>query len=249
MKINKTEISEKAKQIINDLVENYSFLDFISEISYKNFSNWEDLNQNYSNKYEIKNGASRFVIYEKENPNFVLKFLREYGDSKFYDSETKTKSPINYNEIETVIYEYAEKENISEFFAWSYKLFDFDFNGKILPIYVMEFIDSDEDIISEDSGDYQFKLFCEEEGLDPEDEESREKFNDNNHCCVNGTDAMLEFAENYWGEEEFNSVSSLLERANVHDLHCGNWGYRDNQLVIIDYAGYDNVCPLVAERV
>ena len=237
MKINKTEISEKAKQIINDLVENYSFSDFISEISYQNFIDWQDLNPNYSNKYEIKNGATRFVIYERENPNFVLKFLREDDDDE-----------INYNEIETVVYEYAEKEKISEFFAWSYKLFDFDFNGKILPIYAMEFVESDEDNIYEDSDNYQFKLFCKEEGLDPEDEESREKFDDN-YCCVSGTNAMLEFAEDYWGEEEFNSVSDLLRRANIHDLHCGNWGYRDNQLVIIDYAGYDNVCPLLAERV
>ena len=44
MKINKTEISEKAKQIINDLVENYSFSKFISEISYQNFLDWEYLN-------------------------------------------------------------------------------------------------------------------------------------------------------------------------------------------------------------
>lgn len=232
MKINKTEISEKAKQIINDLVENYSFLDFLSEISYQNFSIWEDENPNYSNKYQIKNGATRFVIFEKENPNFVLKFLRED------DGE------INYNEIETVIYEYSEKEKISEFFAWSFKLFDFDFNGKNLPIYVMEFVDSDEDIIYDDSNNYQFKLFCEEEGLDPENEESREKFDNDDNYHVGGTDAMLEFAEDYWGEEVFNSVSSLLERANVNDLHCGNWGYRDNQLVIIDYAGYGNRCWL-----
>ena len=27
---------------------------------------------------------TRFVIYEKENPNFVLKFLREGDDSEFY---------------------------------------------------------------------------------------------------------------------------------------------------------------------
>ena len=84
---------------------------------------------------------------------------------------------------------------------------------KILPIYAMEFVESDEDNIYEDSDNYQFKLFCKEEGLDPEDEESREKFNNIINCCVSGTNAMLEFAEDYWGEEEFNSVSSLLGKS------------------------------------
>ena len=94
-------------------------------------------------------------------------------------------------------------------------------------------------MISDDSYDYHYRAFCEQEGLEFDTDDSREEWyrKDGDYTS---TRAMLEFAGNFWhmNREQMTEFVNFLSDNHVNDLHCGNWGYDDNLLVLTDYAGY-----------
>lgn len=131
---------------------------------------------------------------------------------------------INYCQIEAEIYEDARRENLDKFFAPCYFLEIFD--G--VQIYVMQRAVTSYDKLYSD-------LF---ERLSNEGRTEAEASD-----IIEEADACAEFVNwlfPYYSEEpeEFNRFIEFLESANINDLHSGNIGYINGEIVLIDYSGY-----------
>ena len=56
--------------------------------------------------------------------------------------------------------------------------------------------------------------------------------------CDNGSYGVLNYLFSELTNEDMVKLDNLIYDENVNDLHEGNFGFRGNQLVICDYAGY-----------
>ena len=61
----------------------------------------------------------------------------------------------------------------------------------------------------------------------------------NSPLIERGNDIGYAFAERY-GEEEFLELSEFLEEENINDLHSSNIMERNGNLILTDYAGYND---------
>ena len=180
----------------------------------------------------FSNGCTRFVVGD-ENRDYVIKF-------QILDDKT------DYGAFEANTYANAVAAGLADRFAWSAKLMDYSFNmgshTYTFSVYVMECVDCDYYSVSERSYDYHYNIFCSENNLNPQDEESERLFNRKGECYA-ATKAMLEFAFNSWGvsAEYADKFTNFIEAEKINDLHCGNWGYRDGVLVLTDYAGFGSL--------
>ena len=195
----------------------------------------EDIYGGWKLSYEMEddgcwfaNGCTRFVMGDDEC-DYVIKFQRPFDD-------------IDYGAIECDIYQDAVAAGYGDKFVWCEHLMDYpapDSDEEYIKVYVYKYAQCSYDMISDDSYDYHFRSYCEQEGLDMDSDDAREEWY-NRDGDYTSTRAMLEFAENFWHmtREDLIAFVGFLSEHHVNDLHCGNWGYDDNLLVLTDYAGY-----------
>lgn len=200
------------------------FEEFLADPCY---DTWNEIQRDYlPHHVQTAAGMTRVVLIDDDMP-FVLKIC-------FGLESTKT----DFNQVEVDVYDEAKKRGVANHFAWIAKLIDKSEYG--CDIYVCEKCDMEEDALEERSYSVAYEHFLLDEDLD-DNEESRDKFEDHN----DSGDNMRQLACEVWGEDEFCRVESVLEdivhdkyhAANL-DIHSGNWGYRDEELVLTDYAGY-----------
>lgn len=138
------------RDCIQELIDNYRFDEFLNcDLSLRQWT--EEVNDKlYDFGYFWATGACRCVI-SREDWSFVFKFT--------YDTE----DCVNYCENERYLYEKAKERGIEKAFAAC------EYVGKFgaYDIYVMDKCSCNEDSMENASWEYQFKRFCEEEGLDP----------------------------------------------------------------------------------
>lgn len=87
------------------------------------------------------------------------------------------------------------------------------------PIYVMEYIDIDEERTSSTVYDYMYGD-SEEDCCDPCDSE----------------ESILDYCSSIW--DNYDQIADFLDRNLINDLHAGNVGWRGEELVMCDYSGY-----------
>lgn len=159
-------------------------------------------------------GATRIVLCD-EDKGFVIKLAISNEDQC-------------YNENEAYVYSCARAKGLDSYFA------GLIYAGNIenLGVYVGEYVHCDESEISGSTSEYLYQrdIEC---GYISEDEY--------NWYCGEDSDEVLEWAEYEWGED-FSLVYSILHNCGIGDLHSGNWGYKDGQLVVVDYAGFNGEC-------
>ena len=195
----------------------------------------EDVYGGWKKSYEMEedgcwfaNGCTRFVMGD-DYCDYVIKFQRNFDE-------------IDYGAIECSIYRDAVAAGYGDKFVWCDHLMDYQVPGEEneeIKVYVYKYAQCSYDMISDDSYDYHFRSYCEQEGLDMNSDDARDEWY-NRDGDYTSTRAMLEFAENFWNmaREDLIAFVDFLSEHHVNDLHCGNWGYDDNMLVLTDYAGY-----------
>jgi hypothetical protein len=166
-------------------------------------------------------GATRLVIWD-EYEDYVLKIaIQDYYEK--------------YNAHEAEIYWAAEGEGngVSESFAWCdcYIEPTVDAPG----IYVMEYVNCDEDRVIDDSYTYGYKRFCEDNGYDPDDEESADAYSD---YYYEDSDEILDYFMSDMSDKERQIFWTFFSEWRIHDVHCQNIGFRGNKPIICDYAGW-----------
>ncbi len=167
-------------------------------------------------------GQTRAVFIDDDEDRFVLKV--QYSDN----------DAVDYCASEAWAYQKACDQDLGQFFAAIACVGKF----KNLPLYVVEKCDVDEDHTSSLSEECYYRYWLAENHL-TDSEATMEQFYDE----VDGDEyrdpnGMLNFAESEWGYVDANRVRDFLDFYQINDCHVGNWGWRDSELVITDYAGF-----------
>ena len=226
------EMRNEYTKILDTLCADYDFARAIFA-SYSGDSvrcNWaQDEEAAYDLGLRFSGGATRMMIHKVGLP-YVIKFAIEPQFGCDFCSD----------EINT--YKQAEAAGVADIFAWCEHLMDYTFSDggkeRTVNVMIMEECFCYEDSVSNDTFRYHYYRFCEENNL-VDDEDSREQFWDEgpDPDCDDG---ILSYAVSTVGfsHNEQERLIEVLDACGVNDLHCGNWGYIGDRLVMIDYAGY-----------
>lgn len=183
---------------------------------YGQFREWRDTfyENDLESKLEIDlaGGCTRFVLVPRSG-NYVFKIQYDFDKD------------IDYCANEAAVYVAAEQEGVADFFAWTACIGVYG----ATPVYAMEKVDVDEDRNCEDSYFYHCEQWKEENGCDDDDEVDPGDYDDH--------DGMIEYAIAHNGDLMRKAVK-LIDNIGINDLHSGNWGYRGDVFVLVDYGGY-----------
>lgn len=197
--------------------------------------NWEEFNSAAEHLgIWCGTGATKFVIGD-ENHDYVIKIQPPCLDEKH--------SEFNYCGREVEVYEAAVANGFADKFAWTAKLFDYDFGDVILPVYVMECCQCGYDMIDDEMDDWHYTKYCTSRKLEKSDDAFCE------YCSNRGTNSeserILEWAYSVWGldyngffEPNELTIAQFMREMRINDIHPGNWGWCNNRLVLVDYSGY-----------
>ena len=232
MKHNIPMIRAEALDLLAELVSKAHFDKFINDKV--SFGDWlYDERDNVPDHIGICSGCTRLVFWDKNICDYVFKI-------NIYSND------IDYGRQEEYIYGKAEENHVEECFAWTMKIID---NG-VRSIYAMEFCETDSHQLSSEAWEHEARNLCVNEGWDFDNltDEQREQIDDwmdnSDYACTEG---MLDLASDILEWNIYRSLVDFINTYSLNDLHCGNWGYRNSNhmLVITDYAGFE--CNLMSK--
>lgn len=203
MKHKKQFLIDHYTDFLNQLLEEPFFGDFLVERSYNSYDKLKlnaPLNTNQ--------GCSRAVFWDDNLP-YVIKI--PFGNRR--DCQ-----------IEVENYKKAKESGIEELFAECEWLMDFNYNGLSIPIYIMEFVECDENKITDEIYDSYI-----EGGFDDDFISGLE---------LDSSIEVVEFLSSKWGEEIYSTFVDFCSTNNIDDLHSGNVGFLRGSVVCVDYAGW-----------
>ena len=164
-------------------------------------------------------GATRMVVWDDENPDYVIKIALDAKSEK-------------YNEHEVELYKAAVRAGLAEHFAWCTEMYH---NGE-KGIYVMEYLDCDDEEIDSESYEWGFSRYCAENDLNPQ--EAGEEYEDAYWHSSEYEDLILDWFRDKLASSVVNKFDWFVDRYDINDIHSANMGRRNGQLVLCDYAGY-----------
>lgn len=203
------------------MVENYS-----PEYVRDEWCDVRALAEKYS--FQVASGACRLILSLNES-EYIIKLSPDPAE--------------HYSEYEARTYAEAVKVGFNQYFAPCYFLFDYTFesagNKKVVPVFAMAKCSCDEEEVYSSSCEYHAEEYRKDNNLGDEVDVYEEGF-DTDYC--GDTEGMLIYAYHVWklGERvDWNcELFQFMHKMGVNDIHCGNWGYLDGRLVLVDYGGY-----------
>lgn len=212
-----------ADRIIN-MVEcaGFDITDPNSILSYPNYMNMPE-------GMQYAYGASRIVIWDEDYCDYVIKIALDEKYEKYCQHEVE-------------VYEAAVKEGLADNFAWCmcYAEPIYDDNGEYdAPgIYVMEYVDCNEDDVEDTTWKYGYEQYCSLNGLDSSDYNSADAYNDWNQGDTE--DMVLDYMESLMSSEYRRAFEVFMCKWWITDIHSQNVALKpDGNMVIIDYAGWN----------
>ena len=221
---NLNEVREKAHALFEELNQTTEDFDKLlnGQISHEK---WYRINKDrIPENLRIESGCTRIVIWDNDECDFVYK-INKYTDT------------IDYCAQEVAVYHKAMEYHVEDCFAWTEKLFDYCGVG----IYAMEYCDVEADLLSSEAYEYAARDYCEYNGYDYDnlsDEPEEELRSAMEDCEYSETSGLMELASSKMPTTLFEKFSEFVNKFELCDLHAGNWGFRNHQLVLTDYAGY-----------
>ena len=225
------------KQLLDFLRDECNFTRYLEEEESPEdiYCAWEEFD-NAANHYGIwvGTGATKFVIGDDDH-DYVIKIQPPCIDS------------FDYCGREVEVYNEAVAAGHADKFAWTAKLFDYNFSDSIcLPIYVMEWCQCSYDMIDDEMDDWHYTKYCSSTGISKGDDDAYEKYCDSDERCRKDyAERMMEWAYSVWGldynipvDPETDTIAKFMRRMFINDIHAGNWGWCNNHLVLVDYSGY-----------
>ena len=168
-------------------------------------------------------GASRYVVWD-DNYDFAIKFAR----TSYYE---------RYNDAEVDLYNRAKELGIERNFARIMKYLEahLEDDGTYIPsIYVVEYLNCNDEEVDDCAWEYGYEDYCRSRGLDGSCYEYADDFND---IRDDMSDVKDYFYSQMSNEEKVKVINFIIDNA-INDLHCANFGFRGDKLVISDYAGW-----------
>lgn len=174
---------------------------------------------------QYASGASRVAIWD-ECCDFVIKI----AFSKNYEK---------YCQHEVEVYAAAVKEGLEDNFAWCvcYQEPEECEDDYRPGIYVMEYMECDEEAVRDSAWKYGYESYCRERGLDSSNYDHAEDYDDWNWNEDN--EMVLDYIEAQMDEETRRAFCVFMMKWQVSDIHEGNCGFKNNRMVIVDYAGWN----------
>ena len=186
----------------------------------------------YDLPYDMQwnNGASRLVIWDEDYCDYVIKVALCEKFEKF-----------NQHEVE--VYEAAVKEGLADNFAWctcySQPQYD-EFGEYVAPgVYIMEYVDCDEDAVYDSTWKHGYEEYCAMKGLDASDysDEQIRSYDDWN--CGEEDDMVLDYIESSMSDSMRKAFCLFMMKWWITDIHYQNVGFVGNRMVMVDYAGWN----------
>ena len=239
MKHNIEALRERFYNLFDRLMNEYALNEAINEGSPEDIVDyWHGMCRAESElNIWVGTGCTKFVIGD-DDCDYIIKFQPPYI--------TPEDGEYDYCAREVEIYNQAVVEGFADKFAWCAKLFDYDTEDGVLPVYVMEYCQCSYDAISDDMDDWHYSNYCTSRHIDKSDEAYNEY--DNTKYDRDFDERMMEWAYNVWGldynapvEPGVKTIAQFMREMYINDIHCGNWGWCHNKLVLTDYSGYGGV--------
>lgn len=173
-------------------------------------------------------GASRLVIWDTDYCDYVVKIALDEKYEKFCQHEVE-------------VYEAAVKEGLADTFAWCMCYAEPQYNDegeyKVPGIYVMEYVDCDEDVNSDEIWKYGYSQYCKERGLDSSSYDYADDYDEWNREEDDGL--VLDYVESQMSDEQRRLFNVFMMKWWISDIHNQNIGHIGNRIVILDYAGWN----------
>lgn len=174
---------------------------------------------------EYSYGASRMVIWD-EYCDYVVKIALDERYEKLCQHEVE-------------VYQAAEKEGLEDNFAWCAcyiePCMDSDFYH--CGVYVMEYVDCDEDAAYDSAWKYGYETYCRERGLDSTNYNSVSDFD--NWNCAEDEEMILDYIESFMDGEKLKAFCVFMMKWWINDIHQANVGFKGGRMVLTDYAGWN----------
>lgn len=151
-------------------------------------------------------------------------------------------SDIDYCASEAYVYSKALDEEIDQYFAEVYPIYTITVNDINTTFYVTHFYDIDYDKMESNSYNFHLARYCADNDID---------FNSLSPCDqddirdsidvldASGNDGMLEYVASLIPFEDYTKLLDFISKMHINDLHAGNWGWDGENIICIDYAGYN----------
>ncbi len=181
---------------------------------------WKESHRSFlrNNHLSIESGATRIVVISDNK--WVLKF-----------SPLESDMTQDYNCLEAGYYQRACEENLEYLFAATYCL-----GARCgLMIYAQERVKVDEDCTSDSFLNYTLENYFDRCSHEDYSEEEIQEAAWEESCELDNDDRIYAMIENV---HDADKLIYFINKYDINDLHCGNWGYRGDQPVLIDYSGY-----------
>lgn len=174
---------------------------------------------------EYSNGASRLVIWDSDYCDYVIKIALDQKFEKF-----------NQHEVE--VYRAAVKEGFADNFAWCacYQEPMICDDWYVPGIYVMEYVDCDEDAVADTTYKHGYEEYCETHGLDSSNWDSIDEYD--KWYEGDSEDRVLDYIESLMSSEYRKAFEVFMCKWWITDIHEQNVGFKGNHMVMIDYAGW-----------
>lgn len=216
-------ISESEKLQVYELVEdliNHGFKGAVNTVhGHHNFYSWEEMYHDYLCRIHCVAvcGVTRVVI--------VPDWLDWVVKVNFMGSGITQ----NYNALEDQHFQLAVEAGLDRYFAATY------FIDKVegIEVYAQEKVKVDEESVSSSFFEYTLENYY-RQAREEEDEDAVNEAAWEESIGLENEDRIYAMIEDGGAEELVNFVFEN----DINDLHSGNWGYRGDEPVLIDYAGY-----------
>lgn len=182
---------------------------------------WSDLPDGIQYAY----GASRLVLWDEYYCDYVVKIALDPGYEKYCQREVE-------------VYAAAVQEGLADSFGWCmcYSEPIEEVDNYVPGIYVMEYLDCNEDEVYDDAWCYGYKEYCRSNGLDASNYDNADEYNDWN-CEDEGM--YLDYFESEMGRDYLRAFEVFLCKWRITDLHQGNFSTgHPSEMKIVDYAGW-----------
>lgn len=213
---------EIGKRIIEDLIARGLLGVVVERDEGLGLAEWSTVNRFFLKEKGIttRTGETKICLLSDELPNWVIKVGYTYPGASVEDRD--------YCSIEADNYERAVEEDVDEFFAAIYEIYEvclpeeYGCNRNTV-FYIQERAEPDEEKTSSTCHDFMCSC-C--------------SCKDCDYCC-DGDD--YDRLESLFGKTgRLDELFAFINEYDINDLHSGNFGYTfDGRIKIIDYSGYE----------
>ena len=163
---------------------------------------------------QVAAGCTKVCIIDEEE-EFVIKF----------DIVDKCCG-ASYCDLESRNYKMAVEAGLGRWFAGTWEVGEVA--GRM--VYLQQYARTDEDATSDSFYDY----ICENYYDGQNDEETQDSI----ACSVDEMDNEDRIYAMIGYDHDASKVVDFCDQWDINDLHAGNWGYINDEAVMIDYSGY-----------